>query len=123
MSNDPFSFSDVTPTRTKLPLAIKVCGITTINACMRYFYSLKLEECIGNLWKVMTVNLLDLILAVGKYVTALYSYIIYFFQRVAFNSPANATVVTRLVKEVQTFNPRYQAQTIKGKWAIILCAY
>ena len=39
----------------------------------------------------------------------------------AFNSPVNAAVVTRLVKEVQTLNPRYQAHTIKGKHAVMFC--
>ena len=38
----------------------------------------------------------------------------------AFNSQVNAAVVTRLVKEVQTLNPRYQAHTIKGKCKDVL---
>ena len=44
---------------------------------------------------------------------AFYMYICLY--RLAFNSSVNAAVVTRLVKEVQTLNPRYQANTIKGK--------
>ena len=52
--------------------------------------------------------------------TWLYHYIILSFYRAAFNSPVNAAVVTRLVKEVQTLNPRYQAHTIKGKCTDVL---
>ena len=35
--------------------------------------------------------------------------------RSVFNNPANKAVVSRLVTEVQTLNPLYQASTIKGK--------
>ena len=38
-----------------------------------------------------------------------------FLSRSAFNSPANKAVVSRLVTEVRSLNPSYQASIIKGK--------
>ena len=49
--------------------------------------------------------------------TWLYHYIILSFYRAAFNSPVNAAVVTRLVKEVQ------KAHTIKGKCKYLTVKY
>ena len=42
--------------------------------------------------------------------------------RSVFNSPANKAVVSRLVTEVRTFNPSYQASTIKGNVNVHDCA-
>ena len=64
--------------------------------------------------------LLDLIWAMGRFVRGCFSLtFIVIFYRVAFNSPVNAAIVTRLVKEVQTLNHRYQAHTIKGKCVVM----